>query len=1321
MSIVSTSNRWLNRLYKTVAILLVLLAVIISAFRLFLPYVHHYRLPLQNYLNEQSQANISIGTLSMTWQRSGPVLIIGDVQVLDTESASVFIKQLELHVDFWRTLSEQNLISQNLILSGAKANVTDRLWLNGNTDKATVAPDNNSDANDVSVISDLFLNRIKRFSILDSQITVRNEAITRNIQLNQLDWLNTEDRHQAQGSVVLNGLSSNNLQLSLDLQGEEGSELTGQVYLQANHIDITPWLDKVLVLDNDKTKTDINFSAWLRVKNSEVNRLQIDFTKSNMGWLFEQKKQQLTLEQGQLLLVKGNEKRSFKLYSTPLALKFNDQPSQQFTVMLAKKASDFSLHLSEIDVAMLSQLTPLLVANPETRKLLSDMTLTGKIKDLYLRNDDKKLQAIANFSTFTNQYSHGIPGLENASGQLSFVDNYLAVGFSAEQGKLDFDKLFVQAFPYKKLSGQLSVAFDDKGWALTVEEFDLLSKEINLSAKVKVEAPVDGEINLSLLANISNGNAGLVGRYLPLPIMSSNLVDYLNSAVVSGRVEDAQVLINGPIGHFPFSDSSGIFVVDAELSKSEFKFVDNWPAITDFVANLNFTNNSMMITGRGGKLTGLDMTGVRAGIADLAHGQILTVDADIKPTNASYIGDLMNQSPLKDSVGSALEQLQVSGEVTGEFHLNLPLNNNEQALASGNILFDNNQVALQTPRMHFSEVQGQLSFSNDIISTKDLQLIWQGLPISVEVAGIDKANYYDTDIKLSALWQESDWLTHVPQQLRRYTQGEFPWQGELSLHQHHQGDFSYNGNFSSDLAGTHLGLPGSYARSEKQLNDLSIHVNGQIAQSKVVLNYGDKMHFSGLLNHENKAFTRANLMLGQGTMALPSDGFHITTKLKQADFSLWQPLISDILDSINQPTITKELGSKKQEVASTPFLAKPKRIRGSIGQLDILGEQLNNVSFNLLDKSHWWLLQLNAEETRSQIKIYPNWLEQGLDINAEFLNLSREKNDDEVKPSIEDIQPNKVKNDTVFANIPALKFHCDSCAVGLLALGEVDVNVKRVDSETIEFTDFMAVRGKTKLTLNGSWRHNEEESKTSLVAKLSIDDIESELKALTFDSIIKDSGAEVNANLNWSGGMHDFDVNQLNGDVKAKLDDGYLADVPDKAKIFSVLSLQSLVRKLTFDFRDIFSDGMFYSSITGDYHLNQGLFTTNNTEMNGTAGNLFMTGHTNLVTGELAYNMSYKPELTSSLPMLAWIVTLNPVIFAAGVAIDQVIKSQVVSEFNFELTGTVDNPEVKEVDRKSKSIRVDNTRPTEDEKKQESGIDKKPEIKKSKTDEAIDG
>jgi len=164
--------------------------------------------------------------------------------------------------------------------------------------------------------------------------------------------------------------------------------------------------------------------------------------------------------------------------------------------------------------------------------------------------------------------------------------------------------------------------------------------------------------------------------------------------------------------------------------------------------------------------------------------------------------------------------------------------------------------------------------------------------------------------------------------------------------------------------------------------------------------------------------------------------------------------------------------------------------------------------------------------------------------------------------------------------------------------------------------------------------------------------------------------------------------------VKLEFDDGYLADVSDKgARIFSILSLQSLVRKLTFDFRDIFSDGMFYSSIKGDAHIKDGILYTDNTRMKGAAGDLSIKGNTELAAGKLDYRMSYKPNLTSSLPVLAWISTLNPAVFLAGVALDEVFTSKVVSEFNFELTGNVSEPNLKEVNRKSRDVSVGRSTP----------------------------
>ena len=144
-----------------------------------------------------------------------------------------------------------------------------------------------------------------------------------------------------------------------------------------------------------------------------------------------------------------------------------------------------------------------------------------------------------------------------------------------------------------------------------------------------------------------------------------------------------------------------------------------------------------------------------------------------------------------------------------------------------------------------------------------------------------------------------------------------------------------------------------------------------------------------------------------------------------------------------------------------------------------------------------------------------------------------------------------------------------------------------------------------------------------------------------------------------------------------------------------MLSLQSIVRKLTLDFRDIFSDGIFYNDIKGDYHIKEGVLYTDNTRMNGSAGDLYLKGNTSFVDSTLDYKMSYKPNLTSSLPVLAWIATTNPVIFLAGMAIDQVITSKVVSEYNFELTGSVSEPDFKEVNRKSRNVSVGRSKPPE--------------------------
>ena len=97
--------------------------------------------------------------------------------------------------------------------------------------------------------------------------------------------------------------------------------------------------------------------------------------------------------------------------------------------------------------------------------------------------------------------------------------------------------------------------------------------------------------------------------------------------------------------------------------------------------------------------------------------------------------------------------------------------------------------------------------------------------------------------------------------------------------------------------------------------------------------------------------------------------------------------------------------------------------------------------------------------------------------------------------------------------------------------------------------------------------------------------------------------------------------------------------------------------------------------------------------MNGAAGNLTVKGNTDLTAGLLDYRMNYKPNLTSSLPTIAWIATLNPVVFLTGLAINEIITASVIYEVVFEVTGDVDKPIVREVDRKNQDVSVGSSTP----------------------------
>ena len=386
--------------------------------------------------------------------------------------------------------------------------------------------------------------------------------------------------------------------------------------------------------------------------------------------------------------------------------------------------------------------------------------------------------------------------------------------------------------------------------------------------------------------------------------------------------------------------------------------------------------------------------------------------------------------------------------------------------------------------------------------------------------------------------------------------------------------------------------------------------------------------------------------------------------------------------------------SEETDAKRTNLFGTPSRIFAKADMLNFAGHSINKAELNATERNKDWILDLASPQARATIRINSDLDEQGIEVNADYLSLDKPSepeisatSDDEsnavlAATSEEDESPYNIDPNT----LPPIYFYCQSCGVHGIDLGEITLDVAK-DDHGLAIRQLLVKSDDTNITATGYWKHVNGKVKSALNGTLTSPDVGQMLKEYGVESGIKDSGANVKFDINWPNAPMDFGFEQLNGNVEWSLSDGYLTELSDKgSRIFTLFSLNSLVRKLSLDFRDVFAKGFFYDDMGGTLSIVNGKAYTDDTEIDGGAGEIEITGFTDLNTGGLNYNVSFAPNVTGNLPFLVYFLATPPTALAA-LAIDQVLTSaKVISNVNYRVTGTIKEPKFEEFERNSKDI-----------------------------------
>ena len=1252
----------IKKLWALVALSLVVVAVTLSVARYSLPYLNDQKSHLELWLSGQVGAQIKIGEISAKWQGIGPAIILRNVQLIQNAQSplNLTITETAIEIDFWQSVLARQIQSNKFDLREMELTI----------DVASLSQEETTYPI-VDALEKLFLQQLQLFSISQSKIIINTSNKQQQVVLiDQVSWVNKDEHHQGVGQMQVEEIAKNSASFILDLYGNQES-LYGTFFAKGEEVDLSPWVEQWIPSKHKLVESRGTFVMWATIKDKSLQSVQLDLSNSRFDWqdpenLGPENNIKVAVLGGQINASPVNKEWLFNLNN--LTMQIND--NVLVSNWLGKIDQTGALSLQHKQPLKLASVLPMLALTmePKQTELLESLQPQATLNSLDIHHTLGGDIAIkAAISDLGWQQTTFIPGLAGLATELNWFNGNGRLNLKAKSGQLSINKWLPDNIDYQRFYADLYIQATAENLSILAENTLFKSELISLSPSVYYSS-IDNYLALS--TTIEAVDIAQLPQLYPTELIGVGTKNYLIDSLQQGQIKNAQVLWHGPVKQFPFEQGQGIFQAQVKVVKGKLKFAPQWPALSNLDVNLLFENKSLTMTSQKGRLLDVELQDLSAKIPQLQANAVLTIDADAQ-ASGQQVTELMLQSNLADTLGKTLQQVKVSGALKTQLNLTIPLSG-EALVAKGKVLLTENKVELPSLNILLQQTNGTVNFINSKIKASDLKAQLLQQPITLELTGTQEDKGYQTDININGNWEVTPLLESFSAGLAKYLSGSSNWTADIALTLPTQG-YQYSAQIFTDLNQVSSDLPAPFAKAIKQSLPLLVTSQGNEQASSIKVTLGQDVEFNGNLPHQDMQFSRAHLAIGQSDLMGMGMGmgFSVSANMHELDVTPWYNVISRLISDLPDNN-------------DKPLLEAPKRIFINADSALIASQRFTGLEMLAKNTSDSWLFDINAKETRMEVILYKDWLNKGVTINADFIELTKWQS---TQPDTDETQSAaSIKFAANIDTLPPVRFSCTRCRLLENDLGKVDFSLSR--SATGMKIDQVRLNNAHGLFYgSGDWFLNNGQSSTRLTGEFSSSDFGAFLKGFNLDSGIKDSKTSSKFDLSWKRAPYEFNFDTLNGQIEWRLSDGYLTEVNDQgSRIFSLLSLDSLVRKLQLDFRDIFAKGFFYDKINGSFQIENGIAYTQDTLVDGGAGEISMHGYTDLNEQQLNYQIEFTPNVTSSLPVIvAWMV--NPATALAALALDQMLTSaKVISNIKFSLTGPLDDPQLTELGRDSKEV-----------------------------------
>ncbi|MBA4330232.1 MAG: TIGR02099 family protein [Polaromonas sp.] len=832
---------------------------------------------------------------------------------------------------------------------------------------------------------------------------------------------------------------------------------------------------------------------------------------------------------------------------------------------------------------------------------------------------------------------------------------------------------------------------------------------------------------LDLQGALSRGDGSKVHRYLPL-VLPQTVRHYVRDAVAQGELSDVKFKVRGNLKDLPFADPKlGEFRVSARVANASYAYVPRsiqprealaWPALNSLEGELVFDRASLQVNGASGRvagLTGLQIVKADARIPDLMHSATVQVTAELKGPLSDALG-FVNTSPLGEITGKALARTVAGGSADYKFQLTLPLADMDKTRVQGTVSVAGNDVQFTPDTPQLGRLKGLVSFSESGFAIAGGQARLLGGEVRLEggtraapSAGARPAagaqDFPDAAVVIRA---QGSVTAEGLRQAR-----ELGMAARLGAHA--SGSTAYTASLgfrkgmteisvASSLQGMALSLPAPLTKSADsslplRFENTAVRASagaGPPLQDQLSLSVGrlaSVLYLRDISGAEPRVL-RGAMAIGLETgesAPLPDSGVVANINLARVDIDAWEK----VLEASGDPAGAASTAPSRLTPASAVLSYLPTSMAIRAKELLLDGRTLHNVVLGGSRDGLTWRANIDATELNGYVEFrQPGGAGSGR-LYGRLSRLSLGQGTAREVEAILDEQP---------AGIPALDIVVEDLELRGKKLGRVEVEAINRGAGTVareggvrewRLNKLNIIMPEATLTASGNWvavnaqqatggRAPAERRRTVMNFRLDIDDSGELLRRFGMADVIRRGKGRLEGQIAWMGSPLSLDYPSLNGQFNVNVASGqFLKADPGIAKLLGVLSLQALPRRLTLDFRDVFSEGFSFDFVRGDVSITQGLAFTNNLQMKGVNAAVLMEGSADIAKETQNLTVVVVPEINAGTASLIATV-INPAIgigtFLAQYFLRRPLTQAATQEFHID--GTWDNPKITKLERK---------------------------------------